>query len=123
MHLDDGQISRDYRRYVSFKIGFMALAVAGLILALAVSLSLGAAGVPLSAVAKTLLGIGVSKRFDMIVWNIRMPQALAAIVAGAGHSARCWITRRQTRCKNRNAPTTARVSQGREASSGPIDIS
>ena len=86
MHLADGQISEDYRRYVSFKIGFMALAVAGLIMGLAVSLSLGAAGVPLSVVAKTLLGISVSKRFDMIVWNIRMPQALAAIVAGAGLS-------------------------------------
>jgi len=86
MHLVDGQISQDYRRYVSFKIGFMVVAVAGLILGLAVSLSLGAAGVPLSVVAKTLLGISVSKRFDMIVWNIRMPQALAAIVAGAGLS-------------------------------------
>ena len=86
MHLADGQVPQDYRRYVSYKIGFMGLAFAGLILALAVSLSLGAAGLPLSVVAKTLLGISVSKRFDMIVWNIRMPQALAAIVAGAGLS-------------------------------------
>jgi hypothetical protein len=30
---------------------------------------------------------------------------------------------RQTRCRNRCAPITARVSQGRETSSGPIDIS
>ena len=86
MHLADGQVPQDYRRYVSYKIGFMGLALAGLILGLAVSLSLGAAGVPFSVVAKTLLGISVSKRFDMIVWNIRMPQALAAIVAGAGLS-------------------------------------
>ncbi|MEJ2728342.1 MAG: iron chelate uptake ABC transporter family permease subunit, partial [Deltaproteobacteria bacterium] len=77
---------QDYSRYVSYKLGFMGLAFVGLILGLAVSLSLGAGGVPLSVVARTLLGISVSKRFDMIVWNIRMPQALAAIVAGAGLS-------------------------------------
>jgi len=55
-----------------------------LAVALLISLSLGAAGVPLSAVAKTLVGITVSKRFDIIVWNIRMPQAMTAVVAGAG---------------------------------------
>jgi iron complex transport system permease protein len=86
MHLAGGEKPQEYRRYVSYKLGFMGLAAAALVLAMAVSLSLGAAGVPLSAVAKTLLGVSVSKRFDLIVWNIRMPQALAAIVAGAGLS-------------------------------------
>ncbi|MGD9134989.1 MAG: iron chelate uptake ABC transporter family permease subunit, partial [Desulfobacterales bacterium] len=86
MHLADGQVPREYNRYISYKLGFMGLAAVALTLAMAVSLSLGAAGLPLSAVAKTLLGISVSKRFDTIVWNIRMPQALAAIVAGAGLS-------------------------------------
>ena len=32
-------------------------------------------------------------------------------------------TRRQTRCRKRCEPTTARVSHGRETSSGPIAIS
>ena len=32
-------------------------------------------------------------------------------------------TRRHRRCRKRCEPTTARVSQGRERSSGPIDIS
>ncbi len=32
-------------------------------------------------------------------------------------------TARQTRCRNRYEPTTARVSHGRDTSSGPIDIS
>jgi iron complex transport system permease protein len=86
MHLAGGEKPQEYRRYVSYKLGFMGLAAAALVLAMAVSLSLGAAGVPVSAVAKTLLGVSVSKRFDLIVWNIRMPQALAAIVAGAGLS-------------------------------------
>jgi iron complex transport system permease protein len=86
MHLADGRISREYTRYVNFKLVFMGLALVALALGLMFSLSLGAAEVPFSAVVKTLLGISVSKRFDIIVWNIRMPQALAAVVAGAGLS-------------------------------------
>jgi len=53
---------------------------------LVVSISLGAAGLPFFSVVKTLLGISISKRFDVIVWNIRMPQVLTAVVAGAGLS-------------------------------------
>ena len=86
MHLADGQVSREYTRYIHFKLGFMGLTLLILCLGLAISVSLGAAGVPVSAVIKTLAGISESKRFDIIIWNIRMPQALAAIVAGAGLS-------------------------------------
>jgi iron complex transport system permease protein len=86
MHLENGEVSQEYSRYVSHKLGFLGLATLALILGMAVSLSIGAAGVPLLTVAKTLLGISVSQRFDIIIWNIRMPQALAAIVAGAGLS-------------------------------------
>ena len=86
MHFADGQVPREYIGYVHFKIGFMCLAFIGLALGLAFSISIGAAGVPFSDVVKTLVGISVSKRFDIIVWNIRMPQALTAVVAGAGLS-------------------------------------
>ncbi len=86
MHLADGQVPREYGRYVNFKLRFMGLTFVSLILGLAIALSLGATGISLSVVAKTLVGMSVSKRIDMIVWNIRMPQALAAIVAGAGLS-------------------------------------
>jgi iron complex transport system permease protein len=37
-------------------------------------------------VLQTLLGESVSTKWDSIIWNIRLPQALAAIVAGAGLS-------------------------------------
>jgi iron complex transport system permease protein len=40
--------------------------------------------IPLSDVVLTLLGKTISKRFEIIIWNIRLPQAFAAIVAGAG---------------------------------------
>jgi iron complex transport system permease protein len=86
MHLANGHISHAYMRYIRFKIGFIGAALVALAGMVAVSLSVGAAGVPLSDVAKSLAGLGVSPRFEIIVWEIRMPQSLAAIVAGAGLS-------------------------------------
>ena len=49
-----------------------------------VSISLGAASISVFDVVQTLLGKTVSKRIDIIIWQIRMPQALTAVVAGAG---------------------------------------
>ncbi|WP_461209250.1 FecCD family ABC transporter permease [Desulfocurvus sp. DL9XJH121] len=84
MHFADGVIPENYRRYIGLKTLFIAATALALISALVVAVSLGAANVPLGDVVRTLLGEGVSKRFDVIIWNIRLPQALAAITAGAG---------------------------------------
>lgn len=59
-------------------------AMGALVVALTVAISLGAAHIPVADVARTLMGESVSRRFDAIIWNIRLPQALTAIVAGSG---------------------------------------
>lgn len=84
MHFSDGSIPEEYRRYVGWKSTFLFVVAGALAISLVVAVSLGAAHIPLSDVARSLAGMTVSKRFDMILWNIRLPQALAAIVAGAG---------------------------------------
>ncbi len=84
MHFADGQIPAEYRRYIGWKLTLVMISAGLLIAALIVAISLGAAHIPLKDVARSLTGGDVSIRFDMIVWNIRLPQALAAIVAGAG---------------------------------------
>jgi iron complex transport system permease protein len=84
MHFSDGQVPAEYRRYIGVKLAVVCLTGGLLALALVVSISLGAANIPVADVARTLMGWAVSKRFDVIVWNIRLPQALASIVAGAG---------------------------------------
>jgi len=84
MHFSDGQVPAEYRRYIGVKLAAVCLTGGLLALALVVSISLGAANIPVGDVAKTLMGWAVSKRFDVIVWNIRLPQALASVVAGAG---------------------------------------
>jgi len=83
MHFDDGQIPEEYKQYTGRKVVFIALTFTALVAGLVISVSLGAADMSLMDVIKTLLGISESKRFDAIIWNIRLPQALAAIVAGA----------------------------------------
>ncbi len=84
MHFADGRIPEAYRRYIGWKVLFVAGCVATLALALTAAVSMGAAQVSLSTVAKTLLGLEAGARARAIVWNIRLPQALAAMVAGGG---------------------------------------
>jgi len=84
LHLAEGQIPLEYRRYIGRKMTFIVLASLALACLLLLSVSVGAADVPIFEVARALLGGSVSERFARIVWNIRLPQALAAVVAGAG---------------------------------------
>jgi len=84
VHFSDGQVPAEYRRYIGLKLAAVCLTGGLLALALVVSVSLGAANIPLDDVGRTLMGWAVSKRYDVIIWNIRLPQALSSIVAGAG---------------------------------------
>ncbi|WP_415715419.1 FecCD family ABC transporter permease [Maridesulfovibrio sp.] len=86
MHFDDGQIPAEYSRHIRQKTVFIA---AGLLLAgtmLIISIGMGPVSISAPEALLTLLGNTVSKRFDLIIWNIRLPQALTALAAGAGLS-------------------------------------
>lgn len=87
MHLADGTVPEEYRRYVGRKNLFIAGGLALLAVSLLAAVSLGAVNIPLADVWRSLSGISPSARWNAIVWNIRLPQALAAIVAGAGLAA------------------------------------
>lgn len=84
MHLSHGHIPREYRCYIRRKFAFIFVSAVLLAAVLIISLTFGAADLSLKDVFRSLLGAGDGGRVDMIVWNIRLPQALAAIVAGAG---------------------------------------
>jgi iron complex transport system permease protein len=84
MHFAEGQVPIEYTRYIGRKSVFIGGSIVLLAFLLIVSVSLGAADISLGEVVLTLVGKTVSKRFDIIVWNIRLPQALSAVVAGAG---------------------------------------
>ena len=87
MHFAQGAIDPQYTRYIRYKVGFILLCLVALAAALIASISMGAAGIPVLEVLRTLAGQSVSSRHDIIIWNIRLPQALSAMVAGAGLAA------------------------------------
>lgn len=86
MHFADGQIPAEYQRYIARKTVLIIATAITLLAALIISVSLGAVSIPIGEVVKTLLGEAVTKQTEVIVWRIRLPQALTAIIAGVGLS-------------------------------------
>lgn len=84
MHFDDGMVSEEYARYTLGKSIFIALTLGVLILTIVASVSWGAVHIKFIHVLKTLFKTNLIKQFDLIIWNIRLPQTLTAVVAGAG---------------------------------------
>jgi iron complex transport system permease protein len=84
MHFAQGELPPQYTRYIGHKSAFIGGSFLVLIAAVLVSIAQGAAGIPLGGVVRSLIGVGTDHRFDIIVWNIRLPQALSAVAAGAG---------------------------------------
>lgn len=90
MHFTKGAVPEDYLVYIRRKHFWI---VGGLLLLFALlvySISVGAVEIPPYKVMQTLSGqepvTQLDKNIWNIIWNIRLPQALAAIVAGAGLS-------------------------------------
>ena len=86
MHFADGAVPEDYLVYVRRKYFWIMGGLLLLFIMLIYSISVGAVTIPPQEVLQTMLGQSVSTKWDSIIWNIRLPQALAAIVAGAGLS-------------------------------------
>ncbi|HJJ97051.1 MAG TPA: iron chelate uptake ABC transporter family permease subunit, partial [Methanocorpusculum sp.] len=84
MQRENGSAPEHYRAYVGRKI---ALILGGVVLAVImffVSVSVGAVSIPVPDIIATLLGGQGTGLYERIIWSIRIPQALTAIVAGAG---------------------------------------
>ncbi len=78
-------VSQDYLKYLRYKNTFLIGSGILLILILLYSISVGAANVSVMDIVRVLIGQEV-ENVSTIVWNIRLPRALAAIVAGVGLS-------------------------------------
>ncbi|NDV26127.1 iron ABC transporter permease [Desulfovibrio sp. JC010] len=86
MHFDDGQIPAEYSHHIRQKSLFIAVGIPLAGIMLITSIGMGPVSISGLETLLTLLGDTVSKRFDLIIWNIRLPQALTALAAGAGLS-------------------------------------
>ena len=86
MHFANGAVPEDYLIYVRRKYFWIMGGLLLLFVMLVYSISVGAVTIPPYEVLQTVTGHSVSTKWELIIWNIRLPQALAAIVAGAGLS-------------------------------------
>ncbi|MCP3926714.1 MAG: iron ABC transporter permease [Desulfobacterales bacterium] len=84
MHFENASIPHEYYNYINKKILFIFSLVLTLTLLFIISLSFGSIEIDLFEVIKTLLTFGEDKRVELILLNIRLPQALTAVVAGSG---------------------------------------
>ncbi|OPY37777.1 MAG: Cobalamin import system permease protein BtuC [Methanoregula sp. PtaU1.Bin051] len=84
MHTEHGTVPADYLEYTRRKGLWIAGALFLVVLLFILAISVGAVSIPPADVVQTLFGAGTSAKWDRIIWNIRLPQALAAIVAGTG---------------------------------------
>lgn len=84
MHLEDGTVPEEYRRYTGRKAAFLAGGLVLLAALLIFSISVGAVRIPPGQVLLALLGKSESQRWSIIVRSIRLPQALTSVAAGTG---------------------------------------
>ncbi len=84
MHTEFGTVPADYLAYTRKKVFWIAGSLVLVFVLFILAISVGAIAIPPVDVLQTLFGAGTSTKWDRIIWNIRLPQALAAIVAGTG---------------------------------------
>ena len=86
-HLKSGRIPNDYTAYVGRKIIFILCLILTSTILLVAAISLGAVHVPAIDVLRSLAGAQTDPRLQIIIHQIRLPHALAALLAGSGLAA------------------------------------
>ncbi|SHF61143.1 iron complex transport system permease protein [Caldanaerobius fijiensis DSM 17918] len=103
-------IPEGYNKYIKRKTLIIFLTFLFTIALSIYATNAGSAGISTYDVIKTLLGKG-EERFRIIIWNIRMPRVLSAVIAGIGLSVAGCVT--QSILRNPLAsPFTLGISQG-----------
>ena len=74
----------EYRNYIYRKRIFLTILIVICLISFFAAVSIGAVTIHYKEVIKTLLGFPGSSRFQNIITNIRLPNALAALIAGSG---------------------------------------
>jgi iron complex transport system permease protein len=86
-HLTDGRIPAEYTTYISRKAYFLTGLCFAAVVLFIMAVSLGAVRVPMQEILRAFTGMDTDARFRIIIYNIRLPHAFAALLAGAGLSA------------------------------------
>ncbi|MCL2862753.1 MAG: iron ABC transporter permease [Methanimicrococcus sp.] len=84
MHLEDGVKPAVYKKYIARKVGIITGMFIFLVFFALFAVSVGSIYIPIPDVIQTLLGGPGTSLYERVIWNIRIPQIITAIVAGAG---------------------------------------
>jgi iron complex transport system permease protein len=76
-------VREQYRRSTQRRLGFLGGSLALLVAAALLAVAVGPVSVPIRDVLAVLTGSGTATQ-RAIVWNIRLPRVLAAVLAGSG---------------------------------------
>jgi iron complex transport system permease protein len=79
-----GDIVSRYKEHTAKKVSYILTGISLLFLVAVYSISTGSVEIPPLDVIRTLAGQSISPTWDSIIWSIRLPQVLTAIVAGTG---------------------------------------
>lgn len=109
MHIDCSQFPNEYKAYTGKKIVWLSSLLLVLFLVFIISISFGAVQIPLADVIKTLIGNGTVRKWNLIIWNIRLPQAITAIIAGIGLSV-CGVSMQSILKNPLGSPFTLGIS-------------
>ncbi|MFP4558761.1 MAG: FecCD family ABC transporter permease [Archaeoglobaceae archaeon] len=84
--ISEEEVLARYREYAGKKLIFSVVSILLLFIMFIFSIVYGPVNIPVSEVFGAITGqsLGQSSHFYNIIWNIRLPQALTAIAAGAG---------------------------------------
>lgn len=86
-HLNHGNVPAEYTAYVYRKYCFLIALVVLSTFLLIMAIALGPVRIPAGDVIRALMGLETDARYQIIIHHIRLPHALAALLAGAGLAA------------------------------------
>jgi iron complex transport system permease protein len=86
-HLNGNHIPAEYLAYTRRKMGVVVALIVLCAVLFVVALALGAVRVPLAEIVRAIAGAKHKESWSIIILDIRLPHALAALIAGAGLAA------------------------------------
>ncbi|MBN2532099.1 MAG: iron ABC transporter permease [Spirochaetales bacterium] len=86
MHIDKAEFPKEYSLYIKKKVVFLIVCVFLLIFIFIFSLCFGSVTIPVPDVIAALFRINTVDKWNNIIFNIRLPRIITALIAGAGLS-------------------------------------
>lgn len=110
MHFDNAKFPKEYSEYINRKILFLVISLFLLILVFIVSICFGSVFIPILDVITSLFRLNSIDKWNTIIFNIRLPRVLTALITGIGLSV-CGVAMQSLLRNPLGSPFTLGISQ------------